>query len=283
MRYLSSIVVNAIFAAFLASYPLFAASNEVNSRIIHHVLTSSISDQISGHTIIDILETIEGEIWISTDSGVSRYRGDELEHFSLASSSTHELFAVALYETRSSNVLAVASDGSIFVYDLELDKLISRNAATAIDNNKNVITSSYLSLEGTLFLADSSGRISAVDADTLKINQIAQFSNSAIVDIIEIEQGLLLTLDSNGAIFSLSFSGEGMFEGKKHSACNAKYTYFTSFDIFRDGSVLLGTSGNGILNYHDGHLSSLLDNNTIYNLAVKGDTIYAGTEKNKAP
>ena len=149
LRHLSSIVISTIFAVSLASFSLPVASNEANSKVIHHVLNSSISDQLSGHTIIDILETLEGHVWISTDSGISRYRGHSLERYSLASSSTHELYAVALYETESSLILAVGSDGSIFTYDLELDKFIARSAALTTDNNRVVITSSLLSVEGS--------------------------------------------------------------------------------------------------------------------------------------
>ena len=113
----------------MASSSVSAASNKANSKVIHHVLNSSISDHLSGHTIIDILETLEGDVWISTDSGISRYRGLTLEQYSLVSSSTHELYAAALYETESSGVLAVASDGSIFTYEFELDELVSRTTA----------------------------------------------------------------------------------------------------------------------------------------------------------
>lgn len=45
-------------------------------------------------------------------------------------------------------------------------------------------------------------------------------------------------------------------------------------------AFFIGTSGNGILNYNNGSLSTLLDNHSIYTLAVKGDSVFAGTEKN---
>ena len=274
----------------MASFSLSVASNEANSKVIHHVLNSSISDELSGHTIIDILETLEGDVWISTDSGISRYRGQTLEQYYLASSSTHELYAVALYETESSYILAVGSDGSIFTYDLQLDKFIARSTALKTESNKIVVTSSLLSVEDTLFLGDSSGLISTVDTTNFNIIQREKFSDFAIADIIDTEGNLLLTLDSTGAIFS-SFSGtEGKLKPEKHSECITKSHYFTSFDIFRDGSMLLGTSGDGmyLLDFESAQCSRFISNTpkgnsqerlTVHDLYYDNDILYASTDQ----
>jgi ligand-binding sensor domain-containing protein/two-component sensor histidine kinase len=129
-----------------------------------------------------------------------------------------------------------------------------------------------------------------VDADTFNIIQREKFSDFPIVDILETENGLFLSLDSNGTIFSSFFGSERKLKWRKHSECPKNTTTFTSFDIFHDGSIILGTSGNGmyLLDFEAAQCSKLISNNkkgiaqerlTIHDLYNDEKVLYASTDR----
>lgn len=107
---------------------------------------------------------------------------------------------------------------------------------------------------------------------------------------METENGLFLSLDSNGTIFSSFFGSERKLKWRKHSECPKNTTNFTSFDIFHDGSIILGTSGNGmyLLDFEAAQCSKLISNTkkgtaqerlTIHDLYNDEKVLYASTDR----
>lgn len=133
-------------------------------------------------------------------------------------------------------------------------------------NNKNIIAGT---LGDGLFVFDKEGN------SLRHILQNESFNKNNIIQLKE--QGSQVWVAYLNGLLNLNptnFTIERDF-----NALIGNNYLFTSLPISRN-NFFIGTSGNGILNYSDGKLNSWLDNHSIYSLAVKGDSVIVGTEKN---
>lgn len=133
-------------------------------------------------------------------------------------------------------------------------------------DNKNIIAGT---LGDGLYVFDKEGK------QLRHILQKESFNKNNIIQLKE-QDSLLWVAYLNGL---LTLNPDDFTLERDFKELLGNNYLFNCLPISRN-TFFIGTSGNGILNYNNGNLSSLLDNHSIYNLAVKGDSVYAGTEKN---
>ncbi|MDF2188759.1 sensor histidine kinase [Paraflavitalea sp. CAU 1676] len=264
---------------------------------------------LQGKTINNVLVDSEGNWWFMTGgAGIFRIGSFEFTNYVFSGTGNDALPIFSLYKHK--NILYAGSDkGALFMIDPATGKTGSRQIPTSLKSKITAIsgfTSGSISLgtDEDIFNITGAGVVKKINAN-VSIKSLRNLNDEIIASmhegILTYREGmqpfnyflghrstcsyLLDTTMYNGStdgLYVVNFPGKKTWLGEKHPLLRNR---ITGLEGSPDGTLWIGTHGEGVIGYKDGKIicnlrqKDGLTSNICRNLFIAGNDLWVGTDK----
>ncbi len=267
----------------LALFSLFSAHAQEEYRFRNF----NKEDGISQSSVFTISQDATGFLWFGTRDGLNRYDGYNFTTFRTKDGLTSNDIR-AIYHDSITNQLWVGTLGGLSRYDIRLDQFTSYRYGDGrglLSNNVSSITQT----ESGEILIGTAGGVNVYDSDTDQLKSFHSSNNQLSVrDIL---------ISSSGEIYLATETGVFLQKDLQAGSALIPISYLVDQEDTpvnclletRDGSIWIGTQGNGAIHWHPKtgtikHLKSNENNPTSLNhnevrsiIETKDGAIWIGT------
>lgn len=214
-----------------------------------------VEDGLPQNSILSMIQTRDGYLWIGTYDGLARFDG---VNFSVFNAQNHPQMSTdyisSLFESSSGTLWIGTSNGELIQYR-------NREFIRVFDNsdNKNNILTIAESADGAIWAGTFGGGLLKIQGDSLV--RFRKNDSEVPSDIVQTS-----FIDSEGVLW-FGTRGAGVFtveEGlpKEQAELNALFPnqYITTIDQLGDGTMLFGSGGAGVMIYRDEQVFTLDSN-----------------------
>jgi len=236
--------VKATGITFQAHAPEIAIAENATSKDVNpHGFSSYGTIQgLKTNQIRSLLQDKSGNLWFSSDDGVTRYDGKYLYHFSISNGIYNNNIVLSMIEDMSCNLWFGTFGGGIIRFDGK--KFEQYTVKEGLNNN--IVNCIIQDKSGNYWIGTSGGGVAKFDGNT--------FTYYTTSEGLVSNQVRSLFQDKDGKIWIGSFgNGISIFDGTSFTNLTAKdgfpITHFASIVQDHNGDIWLGSYNQGLIRY----------------------------------
>lgn len=263
---------------FPASMPEIVPARNPSSKDFnpHSFASFGMIQGLKTNQIRCLLEDHTGNLWFSSDDGVTRYDGKYLSHFVISSTANKSSIVLCMLEDRSGTLWFGTFGGGLLRFDGKNYTQYTEQEGLSND----IINSIIEDRSGNLWMATSGGGISKFDGRT--------FTNYSTKQGLAGDQVRSLMEDRNGNIWIGTFGkGVSCFDGNHFVNYTTQggfpYTHIASLFQDREGAIWFGSFNQGVGKYDGNRMVQYSDDQGLPGSSVlcmvqeQNGTIWMGT------
>src|SRR5712691_11429304 len=206
--------------------------------------TWGVDQELPQGTVYALAQTADGYVWAATQEGFVRFDGTEFVTYDKAAApQIHNNMTLALLSARDGSLYAATNGGGV----VRVEGRRVRSYGVADGMPSDAATALYESGNGTIWIGTQKG-LASRQADG-RIVTIAGSDGPSPLTVTK------LTEDWSGQVWIGTIHGVATFkDGRlvRHDTDGFPTVQILSIRVTRDGSVWIGTRGNGLLRYRSG-------------------------------
>ncbi|MFC1579168.1 triple tyrosine motif-containing protein [Pseudomonadota bacterium] len=245
-RYITSSFRSVAVIALAFTSALYNGKLQSSSSYI--VRPWPLSQQLAQETIVSILHTNKGSLWIATLAGIDRfdgtgftqYRPNRPENGFIASANIFELL-----KTSSEKILAVTKDAGVLAYDTDTDSFVS--IIPSLDNFEDTkrISSSFVDEQDDVWIGYENGELARLSIRTGRLINLATIAENAVTGITRTTSGRMFAATSKGQIFEIFGNLDYRHFGVAEAMCPGLHSALDEIAAGSDESIWLGSKNDG--------------------------------------
>lgn len=196
-RSLASIAI----AIFLALH-----NEQLHSKPTYTVRPWPLSRQLAQETILSVLQTSSGSLWIATLAGIDRYDGNGFTRYRPNRSENGFIASANIFEileTSSGQILVVTKDAGVLTYEAATDSFVSSSSVPSDFSDKKRISSSFIDEYDNVWLGYENGELTRLSLRTGKLDESVFLEGNAITAITVTTAGKIFSATSKGGIYEI--------------------------------------------------------------------------------
>ncbi|MES2798733.1 MAG: two-component regulator propeller domain-containing protein [Bacteroidota bacterium] len=233
--------------ATLALVLLFSSSFSVFSQK-YNVLNYTTKDGLPSQIINDLFQDNEGYFWIATQSGISRFNGNDFSDFAPVKA-LEGIDAVSVVQDSKGRIILGTNTSGIFIYDYKKTIHFDENSGL----KSNVIRKIFIDHDDVVWVLTSAGVYQLINDRPVLFKDSKQLFDKGVLSMTQNKKG------------DFYFGTQGNHLVKYDT--QKKFTYFNEANGITDNyifsistigdSVLLGTTSKGVLVGYKGQFRPL--------------------------
>jgi len=205
---------------------------------------------LSQKTILSIVHSQDGTLWIGTLAGVDRYNGSEFSKYRpnftqeghIKSSSIVEII-----ETTTGGIFVATPDAGLLIYDEDSDRFLTESWITEAKLPESRMSTAYASKDGSIWVGFESGDVARFSPDSRQVTSIQLDLGERIAGISQTPQGNILAASASGSIFELQDNLADFHQIGVKNSCLDNFSELDEIASIADHLLWLGTRDNGLL------------------------------------
>ncbi|MBN7795124.1 two-component regulator propeller domain-containing protein [Parahaliea mediterranea] len=245
------VIITFLYVIVLLAPTCFGSSTTTHDRIKYLLSNSSVTQKLTQKSILSVVQTKSGLLWLATFNGIHKYDGHHLVQFVDwvdSSGTTHQLNAIELVESPNGTILAAARDSGLLIFDETLNRFSThpRYIAHHLSKQKASISSLLVDSSGTIWIGHEDGSVSIIrqgNNEELLLNSVG---SARISDIVESPSGQIHIASEDGRFASYEKKKAAYSKVKTHKTCSFKNIPVEEIFTENDSVFLIGTRGSGL-------------------------------------
>ncbi|MEH6519439.1 MAG: hypothetical protein V7742_22405, partial [Halioglobus sp.] len=240
-----------IFLALL-NMPAFSSPLAVTQ---FRILPSTINGELSQNSILEVLQSQNGELWISTLDGISRFNGNRLIDYRPSYSGKGHISSVKIskiMEGPAGEVMVATRDQGLLRYDRITDSFVGQElAGHSNQGDKNISTALYSS-RGSIWIGYSNGPVIEISSNSVVSRPISLSNDNHVSDFFEQAGGDLWFSTSLGQVYRYSVVDNEVLLVVDRETCISSSIQITEIGVDNNSDLWIGTMGDGLFRVSNG-------------------------------
>lgn len=245
-----------IFLVGLLKSSLSSASQgiEDHSSANYLILQSDLSKQLRQSTILSILRSHSGFLWLATFNGALRHDGNKLvRYFDWIDNrgNKHPLNIIKLLETSDGEIIAVTFDSGLLYFD-SVSKAFKAHPAFDKSPSKAQdpeISDALSDSSGLIWVGYQQGNVSRFNTKSRNIRHFNLNAKQRISDIVEDSLGKVHIVSESGTVYSFDAHRDTYKEWTLRSVCGLQDKPVEELHTIAGNFYLIGTRGSGLYQF----------------------------------
>ena len=220
------------------------------SRNSYAVKPWPLSQMLNQETILSIVQSYDGTLWIGTLAGVDRYNGNEFELFRPNFSQEGHIASasiVKIVETNDGEIFVATADAGLLAFDEASNRFIRLDWINDEKLDANRVSTAFSSRDGSIWTGLESGHIVRFIPELQRADSIELDNGKRITGISQSQGGQILAASASGKIFEIHNDLREYHEIEPAKSCLDNFSELDAIASLSDQFLWLGTRDNGLL------------------------------------
>ena len=235
---------------FFSILALLLFSAQVFSQSAHLIKPWPLSQILVQKTILSVVQSKDGTLWIATLAGVDRYNGSEIVKYRpslpqeghIQSSSVKEII-----ETIDGAIFVASPDAGLLAFDEKSNRFLSPDWIKDKKVPTSRISAAFTSTDGNIWIGYESGHVARFSTKLLQVEFTELGDSSRVTGFSQTIDGSVLTATASGRIFDIRDNLQNSTELKVKKSCRMNFSELDEIPSIGSNSLWLGTRDHGLL------------------------------------
>ena len=235
---------------FFSILALLLFSAQVFSQSAHLIKPWPLSQILVQKTILSVVQSKDGTLWIATLAGVDRYNGSEIVKYRpslpqeghIQSSSVKEII-----ETIDGAIFVASPDAGLLAFDEKSNRFLSPDWIKDKKVPTSRISAAFTSTDGNIWIGYESGHVARFSTKLLQVEFTELGDSSRVTGFSQTIDGSVLTATASGRIFDIRDNLQNSTELKVKKSCRMNFSELDEIASIGSNSLWLGTRDHGLL------------------------------------